>query len=577
MDGASAGGTGRDPRRWGFRAVSFAGVLLAAAAIGVLWGSVRDAVAAPVGVAAAVAVLVALALVAVGLGGLAGIERRGFETRLAALAAENADLSRQTQELQVATRESDVLLGAAPVHLIMIDRDYKLVGRYPSELAQLFGRDLLADKGLLDALRPLLSEQMFKTARDYLALLFDGSRKERTLAKVNPLEEVEINAGRDQRFLRFGFQRVAAAGDVSRVLVSVEDVTERTRRSKRVRTSERQRVRQFELVLAILDAEPEALDGFMRSARARLGAIDAALSPADFASAAGKTTLLRGRLDIVLRQVHDVKGNAALLQLDHFEAKAHEFEERIQTLREQPSLRGDDFLALVAALGDFRSDLDDLEVLRAKLAGIKRNAEWRREGGDDVVASLGALVARLATKWGKVATFVAPGFDTRTLSPQRRTAVTDVLIQLVRNSVVHGVETPSEREALGKPRGATIEVERIPSTMPGGFAFVYRDDGRGLDAERIRARAIEIGLLSVHDAATIDESQVAGLIFEPGFSTARGGGSDAGRGIGMNLVKQRIVDDCGGDIALHSEAGRFCEFTFELPPAREALASIATS
>jgi chemotaxis protein histidine kinase CheA len=167
----------------------------------------------------------------------------------------------------------------------------------------------------------------------------------------------------------------------------------------------------------------------------------------------------------------------------------------------------------------------------------------------------------------------ADGFDSRALPPDRRLVVKDVLIQLTRNSLVHGIEPAQERAAAGKPAIATIEIRPMPDAPPESFGFVFRDDGRGLDAERIRSRAIAVGLLDAADAGSVDDSEVAGFIFSPGFSTNPGDASDGGRGMGMNVIKQRVVDDCGGEIAVDSEPGQFCEFTFVVPMRAHAIAS----
>ena len=80
-----------------------------------------------------------------------------------------------------------------------------------------------------------------------------------------------------------------------------------------------------------------------------------------------------------------------------------------------------------------------------------------------------------------------------------------------------------------------------------------------------RARAVSTGLIG--ESEEIDDHSVAALIFQPGFSTSTESGPDAGRGMGMNVIKQRIVDESGGEIAVSSEPGRYCEFTFTLPAA----------
>jgi signal transduction histidine kinase len=248
-----------------------------------------------------------------------------------------------------------------------------------------------------------------------------------------------------------------------------------------------------------------------------------------------------------------------------------------------------------AALAAMRADAAELAELRASLAGrglpaqteLEREPEVEQpEYDDDVIASVTDLARSLAARLGKFVTVRAEGFDTRTLSPDRRLAVKDVLIQLARNSVMHGIESADERAQAGKPRAGSIAILPTPALPAGSFGFTFRDDGRGLDVARIRERAVARGLLTGEAEAGADDAAVAALIFLPGFSTsdesAAGPGpalAGPGRGLGLHLIQRRVVDDCGGELTLDSHPGESCAFSFVLPDrAREmsgALTAIA--
>jgi chemotaxis protein histidine kinase CheA len=500
---------------------------------------------------------------------------RGESTRYSNYAQEvelqNGDLWRNSRELAAAKEEADTILEHVRAHLMLIDSSYLIQSRYSNELETVFRQTELGNENFLNVLQRLLSERMFKTSRDYLALLFDPSKKERTILKINPLDEVEVSVesptgSTTLRYLSFGFRRIVQNDVITRVLISVEDVTERAVRERQLRDSEQQKVKQFELLIGIIHVDPASLDGFVTSTQDQLAIVDEALKVSDFASATvGQTALLRQRLDLVAQRVHNIKGNATLLGLDHFERKAAEFEQKIFDLKNRPALGGDDFLAVVIGLADFRSDLDDLQTLRGKLAGIQRAARIRKEGGDDLVASVSQLAKQLGHRLGKEVRVDADGFDTRALPPERRLIVKDILIQLTRNSLTHGCEDPATREAAGKPPTCIIDIHPMADAPPETFSFSFRDDGRGLDPYKIRQRAVEQGIFSSERARAVDDSEVAGVIFTPGFSTVDETTNEAGRGMGMNIIKQLVVDECGGEIFVNSEVGQFCEFSFVLP------------
>ena len=562
-----------------YRIASIAGAVLALAALGCAWFASRGSVPAVAagsilgcGIAGVALAAVCSALAARAARNHAAALEKGFHVQIAAL-------DERVAGLRHAKAESDAILGSVRAHLMLVDPSYLIASRYSDELQNVFHQRELGNENFLNLLQRLLSARMFQTARDYLSLLFDKTKKERTVLKVNPLDEIEITvAGADGnatlRYLSFGFRRLVEDGEIARVLVTVEDVTERSMRERALRESEQQKVRQFELLIGILHVAPRELDGFVALAKEQLGAVDDALRASDFASATvGQTALLRQRLDVVLQRVHNIKGNASLLRLDYFEHKAQVFEQQIVDLRHRGALGGDDFLSVVVGLAAFRADLDDLQTLRAKLASIERSARIAEEVGDELVTSVTELAASLGKRLGKAVSVDADGFDSRALPPEQRLVVKDVLIQLTRNSIVHGVESPEERLGTGKDRVATIEIHPTPGAPADSFAFTFRDDGRGLDASRIRSRAVASGMLASDEADGVEDSDVASFIFVPGFSTADRTTPDAGRGMGMNVIKQRVVDDCGGEIAVNSEAGGFCEFSFVLPLHARAIAS----
>ena len=112
---------------------------------------------------------------------------------------------------------------------------------------------------------------------------------------------------------------------------------------------------------------------------------------------------------------------------------------------------------------------------------------------------------------------------------------------------------------------ATITIAAKTDAPPDTFAFTFRDDGRGLDPAGIKESAMKKGILNAEEAAAMSPAEAIGLIFRPGFSTAAEVTEDAGRGFGMNIVKEMVVDRLGGKVSLKSEPTRFTEFSISIP------------
>lgn len=167
----------------------------------------------------------------------------------------------------------------------------------------------------------------------------------------------------------------------------------------------------------------------------------------------------------------------------------------------------------------------------------------------------------LARQLGKDVELVLAGEETE-VDKTMIEDLADPLIHLIRNAVDHGVEMPDERQAVGKPVKSLV---RLEARQEGDhIVLIIADDGKGMSAERIRAKAIEKGLISEEEANTLDERQSLNLIFLPGFSTKTQISDVSGRGVGMDVVKTNI-QKLNGSIEIRSESGKGSVFIISLP------------
>lgn len=169
------------------------------------------------------------------------------------------------------------------------------------------------------------------------------------------------------------------------------------------------------------------------------------------------------------------------------------------------------------------------------------------------------VVRDVAHKCGKQVEFVTEGEDTE-IDRNMVDIVADPLIHMVRNAVDHGIETPDVREANGKAKTGKV---RLAAYHAGGDVVVeLRDDGAGLDAEKLLKKAIANGL--IEPDKNLSENEIYNLIFAPGFSTAEQVTDVSGRGVGMDVVR-RNIESMRGRIEISSEKGKGSLFTIRLP------------
>src|SRR5579872_3744275 len=171
------------------------------------------------------------------------------------------------------------------------------------------------------------------------------------------------------------------------------------------------------------------------------------------------------------------------------------------------------------------------------------------------------IVRDLSGELGKQIELEMHGADTE-LDRQVLDLIKDPLTHMVRNSADHGLETPAERAAAGKGEQGTI---RLSAYHEGGHIIIcIADNGRGLNTEKIKAKALQNGLVSEAELEKMSEAQIHKFIFAPGFSTAATITSVSGRGVGMDVVRTNI-DQIGGTIDIKSVAGEGSSVTIKIP------------
>jgi chemotaxis protein histidine kinase CheA len=330
-----------------------------------------------------------------------------------------------------------------------------------------------------------------------------------------------------------------------------------------------------------LHVDPTQLASFLNDSNAAMKMINAVLR-----EPAREESAFRKKLDTLFRQVHSVKGEAAALGLSSIESRAHSFEDDLKSLREKTDLSGNDFLPLVIKLDDLLTHLQSVGDLVSRLARLHVAASTPNEseshtdtaviqhGGSEIVARtegsvtamLQQLTARVANENSKEVALQCMGFDT--VPDEYRRIVKDIAVQAVRNSIVHGIESASDRLGAGKPMKGQLKL-MFQELGDAGYKLIAEDDGQGLSTEKIKQAALKKGFITSEKAAILDAKQVFSLLFQSGFSTVENATKDAGRGIGMNLMAG-LMQQIGGKVSVATVPGKFTRLTLSLPPAKRA-------
>lgn len=222
--------------------------------------------------------------------------------------------------------------------------------------------------------------------------------------------------------------------------------------------------------------------------------------------------------------------------------------------------------SMLSDLGS-RFEIQQLPVLLERMAQLERNTREIQERVMGIrMLPIGTafnrfprLVRDLSAKAGKKIQLVLSGEETE-LDKTVIESINDPLTHLVRNSADHGLELPEDRLDNNKPEVGTI---RLNAYHEGGsICITVEDDGRGLNREKIIAKAVKQGLIAEHEK--LSDDQIWALIFKPGFSTAEKVTDISGRGVGMDVVK-RNIESLGGTVSIKTTTGQGTTFTLKLP------------
>jgi len=204
---------------------------------------------------------------------------------------------------------------------------------------------------------------------------------------------------------------------------------------------------------------------------------------------------------------------------------------------------------IASHLGQVAGDLQE-QIMKARMLPVAQ-----------VFNRFPRMVRDLAQKLGKEVDFIVEGHETE-LDRNIIEVIGDPLIHLIRNALDHGIEPPEERARLGKSRAGVLMLKA--SYMENHIIITVQDDGRGMDPAKLRAKAVEKGLLDREAAERMSDPEALNLIFMPGFSTVTEVSDLSGRGVGMDIVRNHI-EQIGGIVEVASTPGAGTVFTVKLP------------
>jgi chemotaxis protein histidine kinase CheA len=493
-------------------------------------------------------------------------------------------------------RLTDALLKSSSLGLFLLDARDRIQPQVSSALGSMFRRQDVTNLSIEKLVAPLVTAKTLSAVRAYMARLLEGTQGD----SENPLQDIEVRLQNPDG----GFETAHYSFDFTPLenprawLVRVSDITIRVQQQRELEDLRANAKTHGEILRSVLHVGGARFVAFLKSTDATMKTINAVLKkPAREADA------FRLKLEETLEHVDRVRRDATALKLSGLESAARQMEDALQDLRSRGTLSGGDFLPLAVKLDQLFIQFSLLRTLTAQ-AGPSRGAaageadsrvtdngtqiieapkftlEVAQQDAAEAAAQTVAVPARrtamvgsldstlisltelAAQEQNKTVTLECTGLDQ--VPPRYQSPIKNVSIQLIRNAVLHGVESPAERVAAGKPRHGTLQLEfRVAADQ--SFELLFQDDGRGIDPDKVRATAVARGLLTEEAASRLRDRQAIKLIFKSGFSTLEAPPGDGAHGAGMSMVR-RYVHEAGGRIAIASLLGHETRFKITLPP-----------
>ncbi|MBQ9259986.1 MAG: Hpt domain-containing protein [Neisseriaceae bacterium] len=468
------------------------------------------------------------------------------------------------RRLGIARRETEEILETINEGLFLVDRDLNIGHQYSAHLENIIGQRDIGGKKLNEVLSKLVDKETMEVTETFIEQLYSDWVVEDLIDDLNPLHRIRVEVDDfsgyyETRYLDFNFSRVYEGEAIDKVLCSVSDITNAVVLEEKLAAEREQNDRQIEMLGTILAAEPTMLDNFIKTTKRRINDINSALRRPERGQAA-----LQEKAKLIFREAHSMKGEASALKLASFVSQCESFENKIKELQSNPRLTGNDFLGLTVMLDEIMSLSDVVANLNDRITGGRTSSGGTVAAPSNVMKKyFNSFAADIAERNGKKVALDCQGMDDGMLSGSLQDTIKDIAVQMLRNAIVHGIEDPLDRKRDGKPEAGNVQL--LLTRRPGNMAeLLVEDDGSGIHFDKIRQRLVEKGTCTEDEAREMQKRELIMHLFDSGLSTAEEGNQDAGRGVGMDIVRERIAE-IKGKLKIASEEGQYTRFTVTFP------------
>jgi len=366
-------------------------------------------------------------------------------------------LGESDKQVAAAQQQTDQILETVDEGLFLVDNELNIGDQHSNRLLDIFGKQSVQGQNLTHFLEDMVSAKDKTTTEDYFKLLFDKRKKENLIGDLNPLKEVPVqikdenSSSKKDKHLKFAFKRVEEGGEISKILTTVSDITNEVALRQELKRIESESSEQMDTLGVVLAVNPKMMNSFLGNAKQ--GYIDI---NEDLKDESSTTSGYVEKIDKNLSVMHKIKGEANALNITILSDLAHKFETDALKLREEDEIKGQDFIPLTVILENMISYTEKMSSLHERINAQSSTIVINEESpapAEDIQSSwkhLFDLTDTVAERQNKEVELVISGFNDYSLPEKVTDYINTISTQLIRNSVVHGIESKEARSALQK-------------------------------------------------------------------------------------------------------------------------------
>ncbi len=465
-------------------------------------------------------------------------------------------LGRSRTLLQDELNEVEAMKDNLDVGIFLLNSDFIIQPYYSKYLPQIFNIENLEEVEFLSVLKASLKEKELELLKDFLEMILVSSFDAETLQDVNPLQKFKFTASDGvEKTLAITFTQITRLKNEKVLLVVARDITRESDLEEKLAQEELFRQNEMKAMFEVMHVSPHNLSEFLDELDFEFQRMNDALKD--------KNRHQKDVYHILFQGMHAMKSNALIIGLDSVAERFHEFEDKVSALLRNNNMAYESLLEIVFELERVMEIADNLKNIVKKMEAFSESSKNVSTSSQIVVQAIRNAVNKIKADIEKDAVVSVKKLDWEGVNPEYRRVIKELLLQLTRNALVHGIEPILEREGKGKKAEGLITLSIEKASDDSKILIEFIDDGAGIDFDKVKKQAIEKKLITT-EAQANDKSTLIKAIFSPGFSTAEGLSMHAGRGIGLSLVSERIRE-YKGSIKVQSAPNQGTKFIIELP------------